>query len=102
VLTLDVYYRQPDRYWSDRLAEIDPFRQGDEMIYLQQSTVLWSFQINEPTATYVQYLSAADQRPARYLYVEMAGWDPPAPPECAPDPLWSQADGLRLLACAHG
>ncbi len=100
-LLLINFYQNPYQYWSDTLAQIDPFRQGDEPIYLQQPTVLWSLQINEPSARYVQYLPDADTRATRYLYVEMEGWDPPAPPECAPTPLWSNSQGLRLLDCTH-
>jgi hypothetical protein len=101
-LSMITFYRYPDLYWSEARAEIDRFRQNDEPIYIQQSTVLWPFQMNEPDASYIQLFPAPDQLPARYLYVEMLDWNPPAPAECAATPLWSNYMGLRLLSCDHG
>ena len=100
-LALLSFYQHPDHYWKDSLAQIDPYRRDDEPIYLQQGSVLWALQINSPAALYVQQYPAQDQLPSHYLYVEHADWDPPAPPECAPEPLWSDRAGLRLLACDH-
>ncbi|MBI1257936.1 MAG: hypothetical protein GC204_10730 [Chloroflexi bacterium] len=102
LLSLGDFYAQPDQYWHQTLAEINTLRQANEMIYLQQSTILWAFQINDPSASYVQLLPDESTRPARYLYIEMTSWLPPAPLECDPAPIWTDSGGLRMLVCIHG
>ncbi len=93
------FYVHPSLYWSDVRAEVESVRQADEPLYLQQPTILWSLQVNNPDAPYINQLPALADRPARYLYLEMDGWMPAAPSECNPEPLWVNSSGLRLLDC---
>jgi hypothetical protein len=101
VLGLSAYFSQPDRYWSSTVTTISVFRSGDEPVYAQQTTILWALQVNSPTTGYIALLPAEAERPPAYLYIDMVGWQPSPPPECATTPLWSDATGLRLLSCAR-
>ena len=101
VFGLAGYYREPYRYLSDTRVVIDGLRLNDEPVYIAQPTILWEFQVNNPDAAHIQPLPASEQRGAAYLYLEQSGWQPEAPPECNPAPLWSDASGLQLLTCNH-
>jgi len=96
--SLVTYYRAPDRYWSDIAESLAPIS-GDAPIYVQQQTVLWALQVNNPAMSVFQLYPEAESRPAHYFYVEMLGWSPSAPPECSPDPIWQNDHGLRMLDC---
>lgn len=98
-LMLANYYQHPYRYAKGVREVIDTFRTNDEPVYLGQSTILWTLQVNNPDALYIALLPDATERPAFYFYVNRPGWLPPPPAECDPEPLWDDKIDLQLLEC---
>lgn len=99
-IAIQMFYQHPYDEWSRVRNQIDRLRRGDEAVFLQQATVLWALQLNNPTAQYIAPLPEEGLRPSTYLYVEYKDWPPEAPSDCARDPVWEDTFGLRALTCS--
>lgn len=101
IIMLVNFYQHPYRYAKDVRAAIDTFRTNNEPVYLGQSTIIWTLQVNNPDADYIILLPDEAERPLRYLYVNRPGWLPPPPAECDQEPLWDDKIDLQILQCRH-
>lgn len=83
------YYEYPYRQYSTFLREFRQ-QQPQSMLYLEQATLGWALQLNNPDDIELEMLE--DERPVNFWYIVIKTFDPEIPSECSNPPVLSESE----------